>query len=89
MTTQPDAAMFGKHAASVEINARLSELSDRARGRIPASAPSSASFAEIHWMSDEEVAERHALIAGLPSSGAEAESARRRIRARYIVNFDA
>ncbi len=68
---------------------RLDELVAAAAARIPDVLPVGASAAEIMWMTDPEVRERHALVAGLPPQRAEAESARRRIAAKHCVNRDA
>ena len=66
-----------------DILKRLDELSLAAQARMNAvKYMPGASYAEIMWMTDDEVAERHNLIQSLPLYGEEADAARARLLAK-------
>lgn len=74
----------GRRMSRCDILKRLDELSLAAQARINAvKYMPGASYAEIMWMTDDEVAERHALIQSLPLYGEEAEAARARLLAKH------
>jgi hypothetical protein len=65
-----------------QINARLDELGEIARSRIPAKVSGDVCYAEIFWMTDAEVTEMHELKAMLPSYGQQRVDAQKRIAER-------
>lgn len=74
----------GRRMNRCDILKRLDELSLAAQERMNAvKYLPNASYAEIMWMTDDEVAERHALIQSLPLYGEEAEAAKARLLARW------